>query len=54
MADPGEGPGRGGGGGLPLLFLDQTEVRGAEKKFFWRPGSPILEDLDPLLRLRLC
>ena len=27
LVDLGEGP----------LFLDQTEARGAEKKFFWRP-----------------
>ena len=36
VVDPGEGPGGGGGGGGggapgPPLFLDQTEVRRAEK-----------------------
>ena len=30
VVDPGEAPGGGGGGGPPL-FLDQTEVRRAEK-----------------------
>ena len=39
VADPGEGP---GGTGLPL-FLDETETRRAEKKFFSRPPpSPYL------------
>ena len=44
MADPGEGP--------APLFLDQTEARRAEKKFFWRPHSstPALsQGLDPAL-----
>ena len=37
-----------GQGDLPPptpLFLDQTEARGAEKKFFWRP-SPLSQGLD--------
>ena len=36
VVDPGEGPGGGGGGGPPPpppFFLDQTEVRRAEKTF---------------------
>ena len=32
VVDPGEGPGGGGGAWSPL-FLDQTEVRRAEKTF---------------------
>ena len=36
MAEPGEGP---GGPGSPL-FLDQTETRRAEKKFFWDAPTP--------------
>ena len=35
VADPGVGP-----GGPPPLFLDQTEARRAEKKFFWETGPP--------------
>ena len=40
VADQGEGPGGGGGGGggapspPPPLFLDESEVRRAEKNFF--------------------
>ena len=40
--DPGEGP----GGPRPPLFLDQTEARRAEKKFFFRPGPPLSQGLD--------
>ena len=51
-ADSGEGP-----GGAPPLFLDQTEARRAEKKFFWswRPslsgwqGPRLSQGLDPAL-----
>ena len=41
VADPAEGPG--GGGAEPL---NQTEARRAEKKLFWRPGSPLSKGLD--------
>ena len=33
----------------PPLFLDQSEARRAEKKFFWRPPfppSPLSQGLD--------
>ena len=41
MADPGEG--LRGGGGLPPLFLDQTEAQRAEKIFFaYRTPAPYL------------
>ena len=33
VAGPGETP----EGPAPLLYLDQTEARKAEKMFFWRP-----------------
>ena len=33
--------GRGRGGPVPPLVLDQKEARRAEKKFFWRPGPPL-------------
>ena len=45
MADPGEGP---GGPGLPPLLLGQTEAL-KEKKFFWIPGPPLSQGLDPAL-----
>ena len=47
VAVPWEGP---GGGRLPPLSLDQTEVRKAEKEIFWRllPFS-LSEGLDPPL-----
>ena len=40
--------GRGPGGLSPPdpLFLDQTELRRAEKKFFWRPAPPLSQGLD--------
>ena len=57
VADPGGGP---GGGGRPLppppLFLDESEVRRAEKNFFLDivprplPPPPLFEGLDPPLR----
>ena len=43
VADPGEGP----GGPGPTLFLDQNEVRRAEKIFFWdRAPPPLSQSLD--------
>ena len=41
VADAGEGP----GGGLPPLFLDQTEAWRAEKTF-WRPPPPFSNGVD--------
>ena len=46
VADSGEGA---GGAALPLL-LDETEARGAEKKFFWDPPHTLSEGLDPPLK----
>ena len=41
------GGSRGGArGARPPVFLDQTEAQRAEKKLFWRPGSPLSQDLD--------
>ena len=46
MADPGEGP----GGPAPLLFLDETEARMAEKKKLFGDQSPLLsQGLDVIL-----
>ena len=41
VADPAEGP-----GGERAEPLNQTEARRAEKKLFWRPGSPLSKGLD--------
>ena len=43
MADPGEGPDL---PSPPLLFLDQTEARKVEKKFFLKTGPPLSKGLD--------
>ena len=43
VADPGEGPGQ---PRSPPLFLDENEVRRAEKKFFGRPSPPLSQGLD--------
>ena len=40
VADPGEGP---------LLFLDQTEARRAEK-VFWRPPPALFKGLAPVVQ----
>ena len=43
VADPGERPGE---PRSPPLFLDENEVRRAEKNFFWRPSPPLSQGLD--------
>ena len=46
VADSGEGP---GGPLPPLLFLDQTEARRAEKFFLATGPTPLPQGLDPAL-----
>jgi len=41
-----QGRGPGGLGPPPLLFLDQTEARRAEKKFFGDWAPPLSKGLD--------
>ena len=43
--DPGEGPGGGGVGFLPTLFLDQTQARRYEKNLF-ETARPLSQGLD--------
>ena len=45
VANPGEGPRGPGGPGSPL-FLDQTEARRAEKKFFEKKTKTFTDSLS--------
>ena len=46
--------GRSRGGVQPPLFLDQTEVRGAEKTYFLRPPPPLSQGMDAPVMRTMC